>query len=101
MPRAAAPAASCRSSWGAPALPQPACCLLPALVPSLSPPLRSYTFPSRPLNNVNMLAINQLTGVRDIDFDGDEIQLQDFWQETIPVSATASGLCPDPRGSPP
>jgi hypothetical protein len=48
-----------------------------------------------------MLAINQLTGVRDIDFDGDEIQLQDFWQETIPVSATASGLCPDPRGSPP
>lgn len=44
------------------------------------------TFPSRPLKHINNMAMNQLALVRDVDFDGDEVELQDFWQETIPVS---------------
>uniref|UniRef100_A0A7S3VHI6 S1 motif domain-containing protein n=1 Tax=Dunaliella tertiolecta TaxID=3047 RepID=A0A7S3VHI6_DUNTE len=49
-----------------------------------------YTFTPRPLNKINPGALNvRNIGWTDTDFDLDEIELDDFWQESIPVPKRA------------
>jgi len=47
-----------------------------------------YVFPSRPLKKVDSYSLASL-GIKDRDFDGDEIELEDFWQSTIKVPKDA------------
>ena len=44
----------------------------------------SVNFPDRPLSKVDGFALNTI-GTVDRDFDGDEIYLEELWQETIPI----------------
>ncbi|KAF5840458.1 chloroplast poly protein of elongation factor Ts precursor [Dunaliella salina] len=49
-----------------------------------------YSFAPRPLNKINPGALNvRNIGWTDTDFDLDEIELDDFWQESIPVPKRA------------
>ncbi|KAG1656683.1 hypothetical protein FOA52_007253 [Chlamydomonas sp. UWO 241] len=48
----------------------------------------SVAFPDRPLDKLDGNAINNLA-TTDLDFDGDEIYLEELWQESIPVPKSA------------
>jgi hypothetical protein len=60
----------------------------------------NMTFPNRPLSAANPLAINSL-GFKDTDFDGDEIELEDYWtvrgwiavQQCVRVAALRMSPC--------